>query len=336
MATCSPSRPVRSVNFDPPGLSHVDSVAEFHPAHNSREGPPWLENFLSCSYFDPCTQHQFNKNEKNHFCIDCNEGPLCSRGLASSHSKHRTLQVRKASHADGVRVENISKLLDISGIQTYIINNHRIVFLLRQAKGKLAAKLDGTSTVSRHCQICGRLLSDLVKFCSIKCKLLGIRRQQEVGDPASLSLSLETRTAHYPTAFNQIDKWKREPTSYSDHFHDDAARIAREDYSCERELEVTLNMEYRGLKSSILSPMSVLDRDKAYTVTGLSPLKNVDSLTYRKLLNGCMYNGTQAAKTANDQSNEEKMRLELALIQKLLSSGRRKRRKSLPQRAPLS
>ncbi|KAH7301788.1 hypothetical protein KP509_23G043100 [Ceratopteris richardii] len=96
--------------------------------HSHREVRVQSEKFLNCTYFGPCEKHQFHKNEKNHFCIDCMDGPLCSHRLISSHGKHRTLQVRRASHADGVRVDNLSKLLDISGIQTYIINNNRIVY----------------------------------------------------------------------------------------------------------------------------------------------------------------------------------------------------------------
>ncbi|MCO5572881.1 hypothetical protein L7F22_026640 [Adiantum nelumboides] len=317
---------------------------------SSREGPPWLERFLSCTYFDPCAEHQFNKNEKNHFCIDCIDGPLCSRGLLAEHAKHRTLQVRKASHADGVRVENVCKLLDISSIQTYIINNHKIVFLLRQTKGKLAAKpVDGT-VAARHCQTCGRLLSDLVKFCSIKCKLLGVRRQQEIGIPTTLSLSPEVRPSPPSRGFHYIfeDLQNVSPNCLIDPNLTPLQVKALEEYQRRRGLEVaplSMGTDYDGMvgMSSIVSPVSVLHALMPCALDNAATPKSMEATQLMELTSRKPYYASQEHDAFEDQQWEmqdnghEKMSMgiEMMVISKLLQLARRKKRKSLPRRAPL-
>ncbi|EFJ23714.1 hypothetical protein SELMODRAFT_102589 [Selaginella moellendorffii] len=139
-----------------------------------REGPAWVDEFLSGDYFTSCDFHTGGKNERNQFCTECSgSGPLCQFGLLASHSGHRTLQVRKASHMDSIRVVDIQQCLEVSDIQTYSINSAKIVFLLsrpqpRPSKGALHA-----------CLCCNRALSDDVKFCSLACKLDVLREQPE-------------------------------------------------------------------------------------------------------------------------------------------------------------
>ncbi len=95
-----------------------------------REGPGWLAPLLSIDeFFGHCGIHSVGKNEKNHFCFDCHEGPLCPRCVAQSHGGHSTIQVRRASHRDVVRIADIGKYVDISNLQPYTINSAKIVFL---------------------------------------------------------------------------------------------------------------------------------------------------------------------------------------------------------------
>ncbi|KAH7445448.1 hypothetical protein KP509_01G009800 [Ceratopteris richardii] len=348
MAACSTGSPAQRTSFYPDNSCDVSLTPRFScPSTKSREGPPWLEKFLNCTYFGPCEKHQFHKNEKNHFCIDCMDGPLCSHGLISSHGNHRTLQVRRASHADGVRVDNLSKLLDISGIQTYIINNNRIVFLLRQAKGKLAAKLHGGVFVARHCQICGRLLSDLVKFCSIKCKLLGIRRQQELGEPATLSLSPEVSSCVEPsiTAHDEIfhDMHSRKYPTFAS--HPNFALMTRkvlEEYSGREELDVipitaSMNCDPARKAGSVVSPVSVLYSIRPYDFKhgALPALTESMDMEKRSMSLGGRENQDMQNFTTSKSISKDKSILDMALIHRLFLSGRKRKRKSCPHRAPL-
>lgn len=146
----------------------------------SREGPAWLPPLLTIeNFFSHCSHHTSGKNEKNHFCFDCKEGPLCPEGLAVSHSGHSTIQIRRASHRDVVRIADIQKYVDLVNIQPYTINSAKIVFLQSRPQPKMV------KGASHYCETCHRSIADPVRFCSILCKLTAIRES-----PHDFSLTL--------------------------------------------------------------------------------------------------------------------------------------------------
>ncbi|GFQ03473.1 hypothetical protein PHJA_002491100 [Phtheirospermum japonicum] len=76
---------------------------------NTGKWAPWVGPLLQTSFFGQCRVHvaAAHKGECNMFCLDCINGPLCSLCL-NSH---------KASSSR------------YTGVQTYIINSAKIVFL---------------------------------------------------------------------------------------------------------------------------------------------------------------------------------------------------------------
>ncbi|KAG6467182.1 hypothetical protein ZIOFF_075001 [Zingiber officinale] len=46
-----------------------------------------------------------------------------------AHRNHHAIQIRRSSYHDVIRVLEIQKALDLTGMQTYFVNNTRVVFL---------------------------------------------------------------------------------------------------------------------------------------------------------------------------------------------------------------
>ncbi|RZS27945.1 hypothetical protein BHM03_00061486, partial [Ensete ventricosum] len=130
--------------------------------------PPWLRPLLSTSFFVQCKLHaDAHKSECNMYCLDCMNGALCSLCLAR-HRDHRSIQV-SLHPQNPIRVhpagDGMVKVLDITGVQTYIINSARVVFLNerpQQRPGK---------GVTNICEVCERSLVDSFRFCSLGCKV---------------------------------------------------------------------------------------------------------------------------------------------------------------------
>jgi hypothetical protein len=64
-------------------------------------------------------------------------------------------------------VGDITRLADIAGVQSYVINGSKVVFLRRRPQPRPPKGAVGAS----QCAVCTRHLQDVSHFCSLQCKL---------------------------------------------------------------------------------------------------------------------------------------------------------------------
>ena len=73
-------------------------------------------------------------------------------------------QIRRYVYHDVVKAQDVQKFFDTSGVQTYIINGSRVIFLRDRPQ------LKPTKTLNA-CKTCKRATREPFCFCSLRCKL---------------------------------------------------------------------------------------------------------------------------------------------------------------------
>nr|ADB85285.1 hypothetical protein [Phyllostachys edulis] len=165
------------------------------PALQGKDGitePRWLRPLLTARYFAQCTEHGGStRSECNMYCLDCaGSNALCSYCLPL-HKGHHVVQIRRSSYHNVVRVSEVSRLIDVSCVQTYVINSAKIVFLNVRPQ----PRPPGNKAAAVCCEVCGRGLLDSFRFCSLGCKLAGVKRDPELTFALHPKLDMESRRA---------------------------------------------------------------------------------------------------------------------------------------------
>ncbi|KAK6260834.1 hypothetical protein SCA6_015308 [Theobroma cacao] len=130
----------------------------------SSHQPRWLQVLLTEKFFNACIIHEdAKKNEKNIYCLDCCIS-ICPHCL-SPHSSHRLLQIRRYVYHDVIRLDDATKLMDCSFVQSYITNSAKVIFINQRPQTR---QFRGSGN---FCSTCDRSLQDPYLFCSLSCKV---------------------------------------------------------------------------------------------------------------------------------------------------------------------
>lgn len=141
----------------------------------------WIDQLCDNQFFDDCKIHNVSKRERNYFCTSSCR-PLCFTCLGEHEQSQSTIiqvwkkndfpislyieeleswrwkrdffsvvkQVRRYVYNDVLRVEDISRYINTSGIQNYTINGAKAVMLRKKLKSRTA------KDNAHACQYCKR------------------------------------------------------------------------------------------------------------------------------------------------------------------------------------
>jgi hypothetical protein len=151
----------------------------------------WLYQLVTCPYlFKPCPQCSVSHSGREvlitYFDPDAPEHGYCTY-CPQRASSPRLLQIRRSTYHEVIKAADVSRMADVSGIQHYVINGAKVLFLRprpqpRPPKGVVAPA---------RCSVDGRQLMDAhSSYCSLRCKL-------EVEDPLF--------AAHYPSGIEEME-----------------------------------------------------------------------------------------------------------------------------------
>uniref|UniRef100_A0A0E0CH59 PLATZ transcription factor family protein n=1 Tax=Oryza meridionalis TaxID=40149 RepID=A0A0E0CH59_9ORYZ len=159
--------------------------------------PAWLRSLLGARFFEACAAHRgMSRNECNQYCLTCAAAADDAGGAAAvgcqwcvvaAHGgggggagagrdrchRHRVVQVRRSSYHNVVRVSELERALDLTRVQTYVINRDRVVFLNERPQAPRNGRCAAAAAVAcAACEACGRGLLDVAfRFCSLGCKV---------------------------------------------------------------------------------------------------------------------------------------------------------------------
>ncbi|KAL4362992.1 hypothetical protein GQ457_04G009530 [Hibiscus cannabinus] len=139
--------------------------------------PPWVIVMYNTIFFENCVSHpDEKKNELDRFCIDCLKS-FCSHCL-SSHALHKHIKIRRYIYNDVINRQDLNKLFNCTGIQTYHTNKAKVLFLKQRTQSHQQQQRSNSRDC--RCSICDKGLQDTTSlYCSIACKVLDIHRDEE-------------------------------------------------------------------------------------------------------------------------------------------------------------
>ncbi|KAJ4828669.1 hypothetical protein Tsubulata_039795 [Turnera subulata] len=146
----------------------TNGLIQLQKQNNYAVVPKWVTVMYKTIFFRACMAHpQVRKNELDRFCVDCHRS-LCFNCLPA-HACHKHIKIRRYIYSDVINRKDLCKLFNCSGIQTYLTNKAKVLFLKQRNQNQQRQQLN--SKEYYRCIICDRSLQDNSLYCSIACKV---------------------------------------------------------------------------------------------------------------------------------------------------------------------
>jgi PLATZ transcription factor len=131
----------------------------------------WLDILTSTEdFFRPCKHCSATHSGRDALVtyFDLDDGAKLCNFCKQLHQGHRQLQIRRSSYHDVVKVADITRLYDIGGVQLYVINGDKVVFLRQRPQPRPPKGC----VFPARCGSCSRqLMDDGAAYCCLRCKL---------------------------------------------------------------------------------------------------------------------------------------------------------------------
>eukprot|EP00877_Chromochloris_zofingiensis_P005793 jgi/Chrzof1/15214/Cz09g31260.t1 len=152
--------------------SHAQPAMDPAHDHKHASNKEWLYQLVSCPYlFKPCPDcaphHTGREVLITYYDVDDPSHGYCTY-CPGRATRPQLLQIRRSTYHEVVKASDVARMVDVSGIQHYVINGSKVLFLCprpqpRPPKGVVAPA---------RCVVDGRQLMDSGStYCSIRCKL---------------------------------------------------------------------------------------------------------------------------------------------------------------------
>jgi hypothetical protein len=181
----------------------LPNAVEWLPALISSKS--FFETCRSCSQEGKLTSTDAHKAIVNYLCLTCADPHGICQLCMHKHANHHILQVRRSSYHDVVREQELKKLINTEGIQTYIINSSQVVFLRERPQSRNKSNKGRSDAFDRSqnqggCLTCGRHLHEGLSYCSLGCKVSHCTRGAPLGKQLPPGLELRNKpqgTSHW-------------------------------------------------------------------------------------------------------------------------------------------
>jgi hypothetical protein len=153
----------------------IDRISQYNTMEvslsRSHHWPPWVNTLLNSQFFCVCSCQESSNLRAESRERSTNYLNIVGCSIhCSCCCPPRSLQVRRNTHANSIRAEDLAPLISIEGIQVYSNNQAKCIFIHPRDPPSMDSS-SASANMAGRCTTCSRKLMDSDSlFCSLGCK----------------------------------------------------------------------------------------------------------------------------------------------------------------------